>query len=40
MENKEEEPQEEQKEKCAGGKWEGDCDEWECVGGCKYEKLT
>jgi len=26
--------------RCAGGKWENDCDDWECVGGCKYEKST
>jgi hypothetical protein len=24
--------------KCAGGKWEKECDDWECLGGCKYEK--
>ena len=23
--------------RCAGGKWENQCDDWECLRGCRYE---
>ena len=35
MSNKEDEDK-----KCEGGKWEKDCDDWDCVGGCKYKKQS
>jgi hypothetical protein len=25
-------------EKCAGGNWRSQCDDWKCVGGCRNEK--
>jgi hypothetical protein len=29
-----------EEEKCSGGKWKKDCDDWACVGKCMHDKMT